>query len=223
MVIESGAKPPLDSTRISLVIVDQHLMFAEGLALALDGFEGMEVLAVAGTCAAAVEAVARYRPDVLLLDQCLPDKVGTNCVQAQLEICPDMTVLMVTADGGDDLLSQAIKAGAAGVILKTEPVTALVRAIRAAARGEAIITAGDLRRILSGSENTGLGHDLTGREREVLSLLLLGRSTSALAAELFIAHATARNHIQSIMNKLGAHSRLEAVAIAIRGNVLRAA
>jgi DNA-binding NarL/FixJ family response regulator len=169
--------------------------------------------------------VTRHRPDVLLLEQYLPDGLGTNSVAAIVELCPRVKVLMVTADDGDDLLLRAISAGAAGVVLKTNGMETLVKTIRAAARGEAVVSAGDLRRVLPGSAQAraGLGHDLTAREREVLSLLAAGRSTSAMAGTLFVAPATARNHVQSIMTKLGAHSRLEAVAIALRENIIRAA
>ena len=133
-----------------------------------------------------------------------------------------MKVLLVTAGDTDDVLARAIMAGAAGVIPKGKRASTLINAVRAVAHNEAVITPDALRRLMPhlAKAGSGIGTDLTAREREVLRLLVAGKSTSALAAELFVAPATARNHIQSIMNKLGAHSRLEAVAIAMRENVL---
>ena len=135
---------------------------------------------------------------------------------------PSVKVLMVTIDDSDAVLAQAVRAGAAGVISKTNRVAVLVAAIRAAARNEPVITPEALRRLLPllTGASWRLGADLTEREREVLRMLVSGRSTSALAAGLFVAPATARNHIQSIMTKLGAHSRLEAVSIALRERIL---
>src|SRR6478752_3162859 len=210
---------------ITVVIADPLLLMAESLGGTLGGHTDMEVVAVAGSCADALSAIGRHHPDVVLLEQYLPDGLGTDSVPAMVEVCPQVEVLMVTADDGDDLLLRAITGGAAGVVLKTNGMETLVKTIRAAARGEAVVSAGDLRRVLqrAAPARMGLGHDLTAREREVLKLLAEGRSTSTIAGTLFVAPATARNHVQSIMTKLGAHSRLEAVAIALRENIIRAA
>ena len=216
-----SAEPPLPAP-ITVVIVDDHVMVADSLAAIVGAVEDMAVLATASSCASGVAAVERYRPDVLLLDQRLPDGLGTDSVEAMLAACPSMKVLLVTAGDTDDVLTSAIIAGSAVVIPMGKSIATLVKSIRAVAHNEAVITPDALRRLMPRLANAGnsIGSDLTSREREVLRLLISGKSTSVLAAELFVAPATARNHIQSIMNKLGAHSRLEAVAIATRENVL---
>jgi two-component system, NarL family, nitrate/nitrite response regulator NarL len=207
---------------ISVVIVDDHLMVADSLAATLDAQDDIKVAAVADSCASGLAAVARHRPDVLLLDQRLPDGLGTDSLAAMLQANPPMKVLLVTGGDSDDVLARAIMAGAAGVIPKGKRAANLVAAVRAVANDEAVITPDALRRLMPRLTRgaSGPGDDLTAREREVLQLLVAGTSTSALAGKLFVAPATARNHIQSIMNKLGAHSRLEAVAIALRENIL---
>jgi len=131
-------------------------------------------------------------------------------------------VLLVTASDSDDVLTRAIEAGAAGFIPKGERAANLVRAVRAAADDEAVITMETMRRVMGrmGRRGQRTGDDLTAREREVLRLLVDGKSTAGLADSLVVSQATARNHVQSIMRKLGAHSRLEAVAIATRQNIL---
>lgn len=222
---EVAAQPPvagLIPAPITVVIVDDHLMVADSLATILSANEDMTVLAIAATCASGLEAVARFQPDVLLLDQRLPDGLGTDILAAMLVECPRMKVLLVTAGDTDDVLARGVLAGASGIVPKGKRASTLINAVRAVARNEAVITPDELRRLMPqlAKSNSGIGTDLTAREREVLRLLVAGKSTAALAGELFVAPATARNHIQSIMHKLGAHSRLEAVAIAMRENVL---
>lgn len=219
---ERNGEPQLISAPISVVIVDDHLMVADSLAATLSANDDITVVAIADSCASGLDAVARHLPDVLLLDQRLPDGLGTDNLAAMLAISPTMKVLLVTGGDTDEVLARAIMAGAAGVIPKGKRAANLVAAVRAVANDEAVITPDALRRLMPrlARGNTGPGTDLTAREREVLQLLVAGTSTSALAGKLFVAPATARNHIQSIMNKLGAHSRLEAVAIALRENIL---
>ena len=214
--------PRPDAARITVLIVDDHVMVAEGLAAALRAHQDIAVLGIERTCADGLLAATRLRPDMVLLEQRLPDGSGTDVLPSFLAERPGIKVLMVTTDDSDAVLAQAVRAGAAGVISKMNRVAVLVSANRAAARNEPVITPEALRRLLpllSGA-TWRLGADLTDREREVLRMLVSGRSTSALAAGLFVAPATARNHIQSIMTKLGAHSRLEAVTIALRERIL---
>lgn len=207
---------------VRVVIVDDHLLVADSIAAALDAQEDLTVVEVANTCAQGLAAVGRHNPDVLLLDQRLPDGLGTDLLPTLLDRCPAMKVLLVTASDSDDVLTRAIEAGAAGFIPKGERAANLVRAVRAAADDEAVITVETMRRVMGrmGRRGHKAGDDLTAREREVLQLLIDGKSTAGLAAALVVSQATARNHVQSIMRKLGAHSRLEAVAIATRQNIL---
>lgn len=210
---------------ISLVIVDDMVMVAESFARILTDETDLNAVAVASSAASGLAAVKRLQPDVLLLGQLLPDGLGTDHLAAMLGVCPQLKVLMLTADHSDDLVTRAIGAGAVGVVRKTGRLSSLIDAVRAVARGESVLSSDDLRQLIprSRSYSTKLGDDLTTREREVLSLLAAGRSTSNVADTLCVVQATARNHIQSIMTKLGAHSRLEAVSIALRENIIEAA
>lgn len=216
------ADPSVPPPRITVVIVDDHLLVADSVAAALNATDDIAVLDIAGTCASGLALVARHRPDILLLDQRLPDGLGTNVLPEMLARSPLTKVLLVTASDSDDVLTRAIEAGAASVITKGKRAAYLIQAVRAAAHGEAVITPDDLRRLLPhlGRHGHRAGDDLTVREREVLGMLIDGKSTAALAGELVVAPATARNHVQSIMKKLGAHSRLEAVVIASRERIL---
>jgi len=205
-----------------VIVIDDHQLVADGIAAALNTEDDITVLCTAGTCRAAVEAVSNRPPDVLLLDQNLPDGSGTDILGEVLAISPSMKVVLVTADDTDDVLIKAVINGAAGVIPKGNSAAALVTAVRAVAHDEAIITPDALRRMMPriGRATIRPGDSITPRELEVLQLLMTGASTASITAELVVSSATTRNHIQSIMNKLGAHSRLEAVAIAIREEIL---
>ena len=206
---------------ITVVIVDDHLLVADGLAAALGVPDDITVLGIAGNCAEAATVVAREQPRVLLLDQRLPDGLGTDTLPRLLEACPTLKVLLMTADSSDEVMVKAIESGCAGFIRKGARTPELIVAIRAAANDEAVISADDLRRIMPRLRGGyRLGDDLTARERMILELLAQGTTTLAISKSLFIANATARNHVQSIISKLGAHTRLEAVAIALRENIL---
>lgn len=181
----------------------------------------LTVLGVAASCADALRLVRRVQPRVLLLDQRLPDGLGTDAVPGLLAACPTMKVLLVTADTSDEVMVSAIESGCAGFLRKSARSAELVAAVRAAARDEAMIGPADLHRLMPRLRHEErIGDDLTPRERCILELLVEGTTTAAIAEGLSIAVATARNHVQAIMSKLGAHSRLEAVAIALRESVL---
>jgi two-component system, NarL family, nitrate/nitrite response regulator NarL len=206
---------------ISVYIADDHLLLADSLAAAIDAEHGMKVVGIAGTCAETLEAMSRHPPDVLLLDQRLPDGLGTDLLPQLFTVAPEIKVILVTGEASDAVLVAAIQGGCAGFFRKGARAAELMEAIRGAVENELMIDAGELRRLLPRLRSSGrLGDDLTERERSVLRLLAGGTSTTDIAQELFIAPATARNHVQSVISKLGAHSRLEAVSIALREHII---
>ncbi|MBT9254986.1 response regulator transcription factor [Phycicoccus sp. MAQZ13P-2] len=217
----TAAAEPRTGT-VSVVVVDDHLLLADAVASGLRTRGRVTVLDVAASCAEGLAAVERHRPDVCLLDQRLPDGFGTDLVPRLLAASPDTKVLLVTADDSVDVLHQALAAGAVGIVNKGQRADALHEAVMRAAEGITILSARDVQRLLPSSERGGqqLGDDLTPRERDVLRLLVQGVSTRDIAARLFISYATARNHIQSVIGKLGAHNKLEAVTIALRENIV---
>lgn len=115
-------------------------MVAEGFRIILNAIPGLKVLEVARTCAEGFAAVSRHCPDVLLLDHWLPDGLGVEQIPLLLAICSNMKVLVVTGQDSDQLVVEAIDAGAVGVIVKSKRASVLVAAIRAAARGDAVVT-----------------------------------------------------------------------------------
>jgi DNA-binding NarL/FixJ family response regulator len=201
-----------------VLIIDDHRLFAQAMAAALDQEPELQVVEIAASLQTGVEALGREPVDVVLLDYRLPDSHGVNGIGSVLEAAPDTAVVMVTASDDERVLLAAVEAGASGFVSKTADIADIHTAVRKAAAGEASIAPNLLPRLLSrlAQRGTGVGSDLTTREREVLERISSGRTNADIARELFVSVNTVRNHVQSVLTKLGAHSKLEAAAIAVR-------
>ena len=214
------------STRI--VLVDDHQVFAETLCRALQAEDDLEVVAVATDLDGALEAVRTERPSVVVTDHRLgpagPGGAadGIAITRAVLAELPDTAVVMLTASEDDRVLVAAIEAGCTGFVTKTQPLGDVVAAIRSASTGEALVNPTMLARVLPRLANrrTPAADKLTRREHEVLEAMSSGASNQVIAEKLFISRDTVRNHVASILQKLGAHSKLEAVAIALQRGIL---
>jgi DNA-binding NarL/FixJ family response regulator len=211
---------------ITLLLADPQEMVAESLRLALDGAPDLTVTGVATSLEELERLVASRAADVVLLDQRLPSVhpgVGIAAgVRRVRELSPVSRILMLTASPNEAAAVVALESGCVGVVPKTMSLDELVAAVREAAAGRLGLDSDMLARLvprLSRSYREP-GADLTSREREVLTLVAEGLSTSDMAARLVVSTNTVRNHVQSILSKLGAHSKLEALVIATRGNLL---
>jgi DNA-binding NarL/FixJ family response regulator len=211
-----------DDPVVRLAIVDDHHMFAESLShvLALD--PDLEVVGVARDGDAALELVARTLPDVALVDYQLPDRDGVALTSDLKARHPDVHVVMLTALRDERVLVAAIEAGVSGFLTKDLAVEEVVGAVRAVAAGEALIAPDLLARLLPKLAPTTyeIGADLTARERELLQRVAQGGTNKAIAHELHLSVNTIRNYVQVLLTKLGAHSKLEAVAIATRAGLI---
>lgn len=214
--------PEAEHETIGVVVVDDHVMFAEGLALLLGSEDDIEVLGVGATGREAVGLVDRLRPRVLLLDFDMP---GGNGVLAASEVkakWPDTMIVMVSGSSDERLLLRAIEAGCSGYLTKDRAAAEVASAVRAVAAGEALISPAQMARLLPrlSRSNLGRGSDLTARELDVLALLSRGATNQAIAAEISLPVDTVRDDVEQIFTKLGAHSKLEAVATAIREELI---
>ena len=207
---------------ITVAVVDDHAMVAEMLATVLAAEVDLKFVGWAASSADALVLVERERPQVVLLDYRLPDSDGIAVVKKILLMAPDAHVVMLSGSGESDLLARAVEAGCVGLLSKDRPIQAVIAAVRAAARGELVLQSDQFASLLGRLRNPISQNSqwLTARELEVLQLLAKGRSTDAIARELFISINTVRNHVSNILNKLGAHSKLEAVAIAARDKLI---
>jgi DNA-binding NarL/FixJ family response regulator len=202
---------------IRVVIVDDERLFAELMRVALRGAEGINVEAVVHDLKTAIVALNEHKPDVVLADYHLPDGTGADLARAVRGTLPDTAVLVLTADPSAATLNDVARSGAVGHLTKERGFAEVVESVRAAASGEILFAPSELQRLLlESAANKKVIEPLTGRELEVLRLLASGTSTSAAADSLGISTATLRAHVQAVLRKLGAHSRLEAVAEAAR-------
>lgn len=205
---------------IRVMIADDHEALAASLLAVLDQEDDMIGVGVAATLAQARAMVGSAAPEVLLLDHRMPDGDGVAAIPDLLRIRPGLRIAVLTASPGDHLLVEAIEAGACGFVSKTRSLAEVAAAVRAAASGEAVISPEMLARLLPRLHGRPAQNQLTEREREVLDLVAEGLSNAAIAERLVVSVHTVRNHIANLSAKLGAHSKLEALAIAVRQGLL---
>ena len=207
---------------IDVLIVDDHRMFAESLARLLADEDDIAVVGVAAGGREGIDLAIRHHPRVVLVDYEMP---GCDGVQVAKEIKrhdPAIMVVILTAFTEDRVLLAAIEAGCSGFLTKERAAEDVAMAVRSAAAGEAVISPAMLARLLPrlNGAHRSLGDDLTDRERELLGHLARGATNKAIAIELHLSVNTVRNYVQSVLTKLGAHSKLEAVSTAVREGIV---
>jgi two-component system, NarL family, response regulator DevR len=207
---------------IRVLIIDDHEVLASSLALVLDAESDITAVGVATTLEQAQELIGNTRPDVLLLDHRMPDGDGVAAIPRLRALRPSLGIVVLTASAADHVLLSAIENGASGFLSKTRSLDEVTAAVRAAAAGESVISPELLARLLPrfGRGKVHPPGELTEREREVLALVAEGLSNAAIAESLVVSVHTVRNHIASLSAKLGAHSKLEALSIAVRQGLL---
>lgn len=211
-----------ENGQVSVVLIDDHRMFAESLSRLLDLEDDIEVVGVGASGKEALSLVEQHAPRVLLIDYDIPEGNGVQVATEVKQRRPDTMVVMITGAAEDRILLAAIEAGCSGYVTKDRAAADVANAVRVAAAGDALLSPAQMARLLPRLSRSfrAVGSDLTERESEVLRMLALGSSNKAIAAELFLSVNTIRNYVQSILTKLDAHSKLEAVATAVREGIL---
>jgi two-component system, NarL family, nitrate/nitrite response regulator NarL len=200
-----------------LVICDSHRLLLEALSTALSA-RGWTVEATATTPEDAVQAVRLHEPDMLVTDVDFADERGLDAIRLVADRHPATKIVVLTGLDSPDVVRAALEIGVAGYTRKDRSLRAIVDALERVGTGGVAIDSGLLRRLavrsraVRSSTHTMFG-SLTPRERRVLELLVDGQNTAEIVAELHISDSTARTHVQSILSKLGVHSRLQAVAL----------
>jgi DNA-binding NarL/FixJ family response regulator len=204
---------------IRLMIVDDHPVVRDGLRGMLAGDPDLEVVGEASDGAEALGVVASLRPDVILMDLRMPGLGGVAAIRALREQDVAARVLVLTTYDSDSDVVPALEAGATGYLLKDSPRAELVRAIRAAARGEAVLAPSVATRLVS-QLRAPAPDALSERELEVLTLIAGGETNRGAAARLFISEATVKTHLLHIYEKLEVNDRAAAVAAAYERGLL---
>ena len=203
---------------IRLLLVDDQALFREGLRTLLSLHEDLQVVGEAGNGLEALAAADALHPDVVLMDLRMPVLDGVAATRRLLAAHPTTRVIVVTTFDDDELVFDGLRAGAVGYLLKDVSSDKLVEAIRAAARGESFLQPSIAAKVLaefnrlerSAAPPPPLAEPLSERELEILRLLAAGDSNKEIAAALFIAEGTVKNHVTNILGKLDARDRTQA-------------
>ena len=204
---------------IRLMIVDDHPVVRDGLTGIFSGEEGFEVVAAAADGSEGVRRARVLKPDVILMDLRMPGLDGVGAIAALERAGVTSRVLVLTTFDTDADVLSAIEAGATGYLLKDAPRAELLRAVRAAARGESVLSPAVASRVLA-SVRTPQEDPLSERELEVLALVARGATNREAAKQLFISEATVKTHLLHIYAKLGVGDRAAAVAEAFNRGLL---
>ena len=205
---------------IRVLLVDDHAVVRSGLGAFLLAFDDLELVGEAGGGAEAVRLCGELTPDVVLMDLMMPDMNGAEATTIIREQYPETQVIALTSYKEDELVHGVLKAGAIGYLLKNVTADELADAIRAANAGQPTLAPEATQALIHATTKPpDLGFDLTQREREVLSLMIEGLNNPDIAERLVVSRSTIKFHVSSILSKLGASSRTEAVALALQHNL----
>ncbi len=206
---------------IKVVVIDDHLMVRLGLATFLKTFDDLLLVGEAANGETAIKICGELEPDVALVDMVMPDMDGAATTQLLRQQFPKIQVLILTSYTDERMVQKALQAGAIGYLLKDVSAEELAQAIRAAHTGRATLSPGAAQALIHAvNQPPPPGSDLTERERVVLALLVEGLNNTQIAARLVVSPSTIKSHVSNILAKLRVSSRSEAVALAVRNQLI---
>jgi len=214
---------------VRVLICDDHALFRRGLVMVLEEESGIEVVAEAAGGAEAVALATDLAPDVVLMDVRMPGGGGIEATRAILAAIPSAAIIMLTVSDDEEDLFEAMKAGAAGYLLKEISIEEVGAAVRAVAQGQRLVTPSLATKLINefadlsrrrAEASAPDAPKLTARELEVLRHVASGATNRDISARLGISENTVKNHVRNILEKLRLHSRMEAVLFAMRTNLL---
>jgi DNA-binding NarL/FixJ family response regulator len=225
----AGERSEEAAERITVLILDDQRLMAEGLVSLLRDYPGIEVRGWVESAGEALAIADGEAIDVVIIDAQLAEEPWSRAASLIRAREPRTAVVVVNAVETDEMVLDAIEAGVAGLVWRSDSVAEVAAALRTASRENVPLPAGTLAAVLARqrsevqlhSQRSWLLGRLTPREHDVLELMVRGYDNRAMAAELGIGYSTVRSHVRGVLEKLGTHSRLEAVALANRINLLQ--
>ncbi len=212
---------------VRVILVDDHEVVRLGLKTLLEAQPWVRVVAEAGSAEEAIRAVARNQPDVVIMDIRMPGESGVSACKEITSRWPETKVIMLTSFADDELIFQALQAGASGYILKQVGNQSLIDALDAVRKGRAMLDPVVTQRVIDHVRHTNNERQaaafnvLSNREMEVLAHVAQGKSNVEIATELTLSEKTVRNHVSAILSKLGLNNRVEAATYAVRNDLDR--
>jgi DNA-binding NarL/FixJ family response regulator len=195
---------------IRLLVAEDHGVVREGLIRLLDSLPDIDVVGAAADGEEAIRMAGEHRPDVVLMDLRMPEMDGSEATRRLLENDPSAHVVILTSFAERDEILAALDAGAIGYLLKDAEPEELIRGVRAAARGESPLAPKAARVLISSRGSSPSAEQLTGREREVLSLVARGLPNKLIARELGITEKTVKAHLTTVFQRIGVTDRVQA-------------
>jgi NarL family two-component system response regulator LiaR len=211
-----------EAKAIRVMVVDDHDMLREGLAAFLRTFPDLELVGQASSAQEAIDLCGQVAPDVVLMDLVMPEMDGISATRTIHQRHPGIRIIALTSFGEEEMVRSELQAGAIGYLLKNVTAAELAQAIRAAHAGRPSLAAEAAQALIgAATQPRPPGYDLTEREREVLTLIVAGLSNPDMAGRLQVSRFTIKNHVSSILSKLGVASRTEAATLALKHNLVR--
>ncbi|NLH96079.1 MAG: response regulator transcription factor [Clostridiaceae bacterium] len=214
----------MNEDKIRIVIVDDHNVVRSGLSAFLMAFEDFELVGEASDGKEAVELCEILHPDIVLMDLVMPVMDGAQATREIRERFEDIQVIVLTSFKEDELVEGALQAGAIGYLLKNVSADELADAIRKAHAGKPTLAPEATEALIKATgrkRESGISEELTSREKEVLKMMAEGLSNPEIAQKLFVSRSTVKFHVSSILSKLGAASRTEAVSKALQFKIIQ--
>ncbi len=210
-----------EEQQIRVIIVDDHAVVRSGLAAFLLAFDDLQLVAEAGGGEEAVRFCGHEDVDVVLMDLVMPGMDGAEATRAIRAECPGVQVIALTSFKEEDLIQRALQAGAISYLLKNVTADELAEAIRAAHAGRSTLAPEATAALIhAATQPAEMDYELTPREYDVLALMIEGLSNPEIAEKLVVSRSTVKFHVSSILSKLSVNSRTEAVALALKKNLV---
>lgn len=212
---------PDNSHPIRVLIADDHTIVRSGLSTFLRAYDDLVLVGEASNGREAVQICSQLQPDVVLMDLAMPDMDGVTATRLILECCPHVQVIALTSFRDEEMVRQALEAGAIGYQLKNISADDLAEAIRTAHAGRPTLAPEATAALIhSALHTTPARQDLTSREQQVLALMAEGLNNREIAGKLVLSRSTVKFHVSSVLSKLSAGSRTEAVSYALQHRLI---
>ena len=210
------------SNPIGVLLVDDHMVVRSGLSTVLSVYDDLKLVGEAGDGEEAIRLCERLQPDVILMDLLMPKMDGVTAIKEIKARWPQIQVIALTSFKEKEYVEGALKAGANGYLLKDVSAEELVNAIRRAVAGQPSLSPEAAQVLMKTVSEPALPHqEMTGRELEILTLMVEGLSNNEMAERLIVSQSTVKFHVSNVLSKLGVTSRTEAVALAVKQHLVK--